>query len=140
MCFKVLLAKAGGCLVLAKLFVTSNLEDQGVLGFVKSCNADLILSIRPSFIFPLDTITKFPPIVNLHCSLLPAFGGIGAVLQALCAGEEKLGISFHLVESQKIDDGLVVYQDCIDRCKGKSVFWHTFMLYYEAGLILPQKS
>jgi methionyl-tRNA formyltransferase len=120
------------------LFVTSNLEDQGVLNFVKSCNADLILSIRPSLIFPHKTIVKIPPIVNLHCSKLPSYGGIGAVLQALAADEQSLGISFHLIENHKIDDGLVIYQEKIKNIKNKSVFWHTFMLYYKASVIIEK--
>jgi hypothetical protein len=119
---------------------TSNFHSIKVVDFAKKSKAELILSIRPALIFPAKTITELPPIVNLHCSLLPSFGGIGSVLQALSAGKDKLGISFHLVESEKIDDGIVVHQSCININKKKSVYWHTYKLYQQAGKILQRNA
>jgi methionyl-tRNA formyltransferase len=106
------------------------------LGYVKSLKASYILSVRPELIFPAYAIENLPPIINLHCSLLPSHGGIGGVLQALASEDIKLGVSFHLIENEKIDDGRIVLQDLIATQREKSVFFHTFKLYQKAGLML----
>lgn len=49
-------------------------------------------------------------LVNVHPSLLPAFGGIGAVEQALAYGVPLFGVTVHLVD-EGVDTGPVLLQE-----------------------------
>lgn len=48
-------------------------------------------------------------IINIHYSLLPKYRGLHSTVWAILNGEDKLGLTIHLM-NQYIDDGPVIYQ------------------------------
>jgi phosphoribosylglycinamide formyltransferase 1 len=50
------------------------------------------------------------PCINVHPSLLPSFPGLDAVGQALAAGAEETGVTFHFVD-EGVDTGPVIAQE-----------------------------
>jgi len=55
-------------------------------------------------------LERFPAVLNVHPSLLPAFRGLNAVEQALEAGVEETGVTVHLMV-EKVDAGPIVAQE-----------------------------
>jgi folate-dependent phosphoribosylglycinamide formyltransferase PurN len=114
------------------IYNTSNLNCQETIHYLKNLNPDLILSVRPVQILRSNLINSCPPIVNLHCSLLPNYRGIGGILQPLAAGESHLGCSVHQITSEEVDRGPIWAQTQVKAHSGKSVFFHTFLLFHQA--------
>jgi phosphoribosylglycinamide formyltransferase 1 len=59
-------------------------------------------------------------IINIHPSLLPAFPGKNAVLQAIEAGVEVTGVTVHYVD-EGMDTGPIIAQRAVSILKGESV-------------------
>ena len=55
-------------------------------------------------------LERFPAVLNVHPSLLPAFRGLHAVEQALEAGIEETGVTVHLMV-EEVDAGPIVAQE-----------------------------
>lgn len=55
-------------------------------------------------------LERFPAILNVHPSLLPAFRGLNAVRQALDAGVEETGVTVHLMV-EEVDAGPILAQE-----------------------------
>jgi phosphoribosylglycinamide formyltransferase 1 len=55
-------------------------------------------------------LERFPAVLNVHPSLLPAFRGLRAVEQALEAGVEETGVTVHLMV-EEVDAGPIVAQE-----------------------------
>jgi phosphoribosylglycinamide formyltransferase 1 len=55
-------------------------------------------------------LDRFPRIVNVHPSLLPAFPGAHAIADALAAGVETTGVTIHLVD-EGLDTGPILRQE-----------------------------
>lgn len=51
-------------------------------------------------------------ILNIHPSLLPAFGGKDAIKKAFCHGVKVTGVTVHLVD-EKIDHGPIITQESV---------------------------
>ncbi len=61
-------------------------------------------------------------ILNVHPSLLPAFGGgMDAIQEALRAGAEKTGVTVHLIEPGTVDAGRVLAQEEVQILPGDTV-------------------
>jgi hypothetical protein len=120
------------------ILITSDVNSVDTAQFIKDLSSDLILSVRPSQIFRRELISSCPPIMNLHCSLLPDYRGIGGILQPLAAGETYLGCSVHLVESEEIDRGPIWAQSQVITYPKKSVFFHTFMLNSQSSFVIKE--
>ncbi len=90
-----------------------------LLQVMESYRIDLIILAGYLKKIPDELIERFPKeILNIHPSLLPAYGGKGMygkyVHQAvLAAGERQSGISIHFVNSV-YDDGEILFQKAID--------------------------
>ncbi|RDD37795.1 Trifunctional purine biosynthetic protein adenosine-3 [Trichoplax sp. H2] len=64
-------------------------------------------------ILTIDFVNQWKgKIINTHPSLLPAFPGCGAVLQALTAGVKITGCTIHFVEA-KVDSGPIIVQESV---------------------------
>jgi len=113
----------------APVHVTSSVNDEETIAFVDGLAPDVVLSVRPGTIFRQRLIDAVPPIVNLHCSLLPDFRGIGGVLQALAAGSATLGCSVHFVPDEQVDRGDIAAQLEMSVTPARSVYYHTLGLY-----------
>jgi phosphoribosylglycinamide formyltransferase 1 len=55
-------------------------------------------------------LERFPAVLNVHPSLLPAFRGLRAVEQALEAGTDETGVTVHLMV-EEVDAGPIVGQE-----------------------------
>ena len=90
-----------------------------LLQVMESYRIDLIILAGYLKKIPTELVERFPKeILNIHPSLLPAYGGKGMygrhVHQAvLAAGEKQSGITIHFVNSV-YDDGEIIFQKSID--------------------------
>ena len=57
-------------------------------------------------------LERFPAILNVHPSLLPAFRGLNAVRRALDAGVRETGVTVHLMV-EEVDAGPIVAQETV---------------------------
>ncbi len=70
-------------------------------------------------ILPEEFLGKFPWVINVHPSLLPAFPGLDAPAQALAYGVKVTGCTVHVVD-QGVDSGPVLLQAPLDILPGES--------------------
>jgi phosphoribosylglycinamide formyltransferase-1 len=64
-------------------------------------------------------LERFPAVLNVHPSLLPAFRGLHAVRRALEAGVEETGVTVHLMV-EEVDAGPIVAQQKVPVLPGDS--------------------
>jgi phosphoribosylglycinamide formyltransferase-1 len=64
-------------------------------------------------------LERFPAVLNVHPSLLPAFSGLHAVRRALEAGVEETGVTVHLMV-EEVDAGPIVAQQKVPVLPGDS--------------------
>ena len=77
---------------------------------VKKLGADIIIVGSWSEKFSTETIqTPKTACINVHPSLLPLYRGPNPYARTIMAGEDKSGITFHLM-SDKYDEGDILYQ------------------------------
>jgi len=72
----------------------------------KVCQPDLIISVLYPKIVSKDLIRKVP-CFNLHCALLPEYGGWNSTLWAILNGKETFGATLHLM-SEGLDEGDII--------------------------------
>lgn len=90
-------------------------ETQNIVDLLKKLEIDLIALAGFLWLIPQNLLQAFPnQILNIHPSLLPAYGGKGMygdkVHQAILdAGDEESGISIHFV-NENFDEGEIIYQ------------------------------
>lgn len=101
-------------------------------------SANLLLSIRPGLVFKKKFISQSPPILNLHNSRLPAYGGIGGIFRAMANDETEMGTTLHRVDNEKIDSGPIVSQKIVDTDFNKSVFDNTIHLYEQSSQMIAK--
>lgn len=116
----------------------NNINSHESVSFIKKINPDIVLSVRPGHIFGKYFISNSPIILNLHCSLLPNYRGIGAIFQTLVNEEEWVGCSVHIIDSEAVDKGDIVAQLKLPKIKWRSVFYHTLLLYKHAGDVIEK--
>ncbi len=107
----------------------TNLNNNKSIQFIENIDHDIVLSLRPGQIFHSKFISATQKILNIHCSRLPNYRGMGSVLQTLAAGEAKTSISFHLIENEEVDNGPIVLQKKVNINPKQSVFGVTATLY-----------
>ena len=89
---------------------TGNPRNGRAKAFLADKNADVLLSINYLFIIEGDLI-QFPRrhAINFHGSLLPKYRGRTPHVWAIINGEEKTGITAHLID-EALDNGPIVRQ------------------------------
>lgn len=75
--------------------------------------AELIVTAGYMALLTAEFVMRFPDrILNVHPSLLPAFGGIRAIEQAIEHGVKVVGVTVHLVD-EGVDTGAILLQRAI---------------------------
>lgn len=115
---------------------TADVNETPVVDFIVKNAPDVVLSLRPGQIFRMPLIRQVPPILNLHCSKLPRYRGMGGILQALAAGDEELGVSVHGIVSEAVDAGPLYAQSTVPDMAGTSLFFQTCRLYQAASDVI----
>jgi phosphoribosylglycinamide formyltransferase-1 len=64
-------------------------------------------------------LERFPAVLNIHPSLLPAFRGLRAVERALEAGVDETGVTVHFMV-EEVDAGPIVAQERVPILPGDS--------------------
>lgn len=102
------------CKAFAIPFVTAygSLNNAAILQFLKEINPDIVISSN-SLIFSKQLLA-IPRLacINRHSALLPSYGGLWPVFQALAHGENQVGVSVHIMLPQ-IDKGPILSQQAI---------------------------
>jgi formyltetrahydrofolate deformylase len=97
-------------------FVLVNDADQSkaeekILDVAKQYNVDLIVLARYMRILSPNFVWRYPNrIINIHPSLLPAFPGAFAYMQAYERGAKIVGCTAHYV-TEDLDQGPIIFQD-----------------------------
>jgi hypothetical protein len=119
------LAAQAGC----ALTLIDNMRPDGGTATIEAFGADLILSIRFSYLFRRSTIARTPGgIINVHPGPLPAYRGLYAPFWQMIRGNEVLRCTVHLVDAG-IDTGPVLSIEEVKLVPGRSMFWHATQLY-----------
>jgi len=84
--------------------------DRELAGRVADHDVSLVVGAGYMRVLSPVFLERFPAILNVHPSLLPAFRGLHAVRQALKAGVEETGVSVHYMV-EEVDAGPVVAQE-----------------------------
>ncbi|MBF2006202.1 MAG: formyltetrahydrofolate deformylase [Chlorogloeopsis fritschii C42_A2020_084] len=82
------------------------------LEFLQQYKIDLVVLAKYMQILSADFITKFPQIINIHHSFLPAFVGANPYHKAFERGVKIIGATAHYVTSD-LDAGPIIEQDVV---------------------------
>lgn len=97
-------------------FVLVNEKDQSkaeekIISIIKKFDVDLIVLARYMRILSPNFVWRYPNrIINIHPSLLPAFPGAFAYVQAYERGAKIVGCTAHYV-TEDLDQGPIIFQD-----------------------------
>ncbi|MFQ5920462.1 MAG: formyltetrahydrofolate deformylase, partial [Nitrososphaerales archaeon] len=85
--------------------------EQRILRLMEHHNIDLIVLARYMRILSPNFVWRYPNrIINVHPSLLPAFPGAYAYVQAYERGSQIVGCTAHFV-TEELDQGPIIWQD-----------------------------
>lgn len=103
------------------LFLVENVNDPHFLAMLKKLRVELIIS-SCSGIFK-EEILSIPTYgcINRHSGLLPSYGGLFPVFQALLNKEKQIGVTVHCM-TEKIDSGRIICQRTISVAKSDTLF------------------
>jgi formyltetrahydrofolate deformylase len=88
----------------------SNAEEK-IISIVKKFDVDLIVLARYMRILSPNFVWRYPNrVINIHPSLLPAFPGAFAYVQAYERGAKIVGCTAHYV-TEDLDQGPIIFQD-----------------------------
>ncbi|MDE1724278.1 MAG: formyltetrahydrofolate deformylase [Thaumarchaeota archaeon] len=85
--------------------------EEEVISIIKKFNVDLIVLARYMRILSPNFVWRYPNrVINIHPSLLPAFPGAFAYVQAYERGAKIVGCTAHYV-TEDLDQGPIIFQD-----------------------------
>ncbi|HSD05265.1 MAG TPA: phosphoribosylglycinamide formyltransferase [Nitrosopumilaceae archaeon] len=85
--------------------------EEKILEIIKKYNVDLIVLARYMRILSPNFVWRYPNrVINIHPSLLPAFPGAFAYVQAYERGAKIVGCTAHYV-TEDLDQGPIIFQD-----------------------------
>ena len=85
--------------------------EEQIIRICKKYQIDLIVLARYMRILSPNFVWRYPNrIINIHPSLLPAFPGAMAYVQAFERGTKIIGVTSHYV-TESLDQGPIIYQD-----------------------------
>lgn len=82
------------------------------LALLQQYNIDLVVLAKYMQVLSPDFIAKFPQIINIHHSFLPAFPGANPYHRAFDRGVKIIGATAHYV-TQDLDEGPIIEQDVV---------------------------
>lgn len=119
------LAAQAGC----PLTLIHDMRPDGGTATIEAFGADLILSIRFSYLFRTSTIAQTQGrIINVHPGPLPGYRGLYAPFWQMLRGNQTLCCTVHLVD-RGVDTGPVLSIESVPLVPGRSLFWHATQLY-----------
>lgn len=107
-------------------FILVNEKDQlkaedKILAIMKKYNADLIVLARYMKILSPNFVWRYPNrIINIHPSILPAFPGAYAYVQAYERGAKIVGCTAHYV-TEDLDQGPIIFQDAFSIAENETL-------------------
>ena len=116
--------------------IQENINKQIYINKIKSLRPDVVLSSNSLYfkkeILNLKNIT----FLNRHTSLLPSYGGVWPVLQAIKNNEKLVGVTIHLM-SGKIDHGNIIAQQKYEITKKSlyKIYGDTFKISIHLSVI-----
>ena len=114
-------------------------RDRAMLDWLLAEGVELVVNAGYDRILSPAFVRAFPGrILNIHPSLLPAFGGgMDAVAQALAAGVKVTGCTVHLV-TEAVDAGPIIVQAAVPVLEGDTVESLHARIQVEEHRILPE--
>lgn len=96
-------------------------SEERILALLERHDADFIVLARYMRILTPNFVWRYPNrILNIHPSLLPAFAGASAYVQAFERGAQVVGVTAHFV-TEELDQGPIVLQDSFRVRPGESL-------------------
>jgi phosphoribosylglycinamide formyltransferase-1 len=91
-------------------------RDAAMAGALKQAGVELVVTAGYDRVLDEAFVAAFEGrILNIHPSLLPAFGGgMNAIADALLAGVSQTGVTVHLIEPHTVDGGRILAQEPVD--------------------------
>jgi phosphoribosylglycinamide formyltransferase 1 len=91
-------------------FVSREDYDRELAGRLAAHDVGLVVGAGYMRVLSPAFLERFPVILNVHPSLLPAFRGLNAVRRALAAGVEETGVTVHLMV-EEVDAGPIIARE-----------------------------
>jgi formyltetrahydrofolate deformylase len=91
---------------------TKSEQEKNQLNLLKKYKIDLIVLAKYMQVLSSDFIFKFPKIINIHHSFLPAFAGANPYQRAYERGVKIIGATAHYV-TEDLDEGPIIEQDVV---------------------------
>jgi phosphoribosylglycinamide formyltransferase-1 len=122
-----------------KRYASLEERDRAMLDWLLAEGVELVVNAGYDRILSPVFVHAFPGrIINIHPSLLPAFGGgMDAVAQALAAGVKITGCTVHLV-TEAVDAGPIIAQAAVPVLDGDTVESLHARIQVEEHRILPE--
>ncbi len=100
---------------------------------IEAFGADMILSIRFSYLFRRSTIAQASAgIINVHPGPLPQYRGLFTPFWQILRGNDVLRCTIHVVEPG-VDTGPVLAIREVPVVRSRSLLWHMMQLYLAGG-------
>jgi formyltetrahydrofolate-dependent phosphoribosylglycinamide formyltransferase len=98
-------------------------RDRAMADALEEAEVDLVVCAGYDRILHEDFVSRFNGrILNVHPSLLPAFGGsMSAIEEALAAGVAQTGVTIHYIEPSTVDAGTIVAQEAVPVLPGDTI-------------------
>ena len=93
-------------------FETRKEYDAALAGRVSAYDVGLVVGAGYMRVLTPVFLEKFPAVINVHPSLLPAFKGLNAIPRALESGAEQTGVTVHYMV-EEVDAGPVIRQEAV---------------------------
>jgi phosphoribosylglycinamide formyltransferase-1 len=115
-------------------------RDRAMVEALHDAGVELVVCAGYNRVLSDDVLNAFPDaILNVHPSLLPAFGGgMDAVEDALAAGVTVTGCTVHLLAAGAVDGGPIVLQATVPVVDGDDAETLHARIHEQEWRILPQ--
>jgi phosphoribosylglycinamide formyltransferase-1 len=115
-------------------------RDAAMVGALRAAEVSLVVCAGYDRVFSAGFLAAFPDaILNVHPSLLPAFGGgMHAVEDALAAGVKVSGCTVHMLAAGAVDAGPIVLQVAVPVVEGDDADSLRTRIHEQEWRILPE--